>query len=292
MREIKICGHFREIKDSMRRINIIKENAYFISIYIFLDSVLQFNAMDESEMRRFPEIKKDTNEIISHYTRLCDGLYKWINNSDRIEELKYLIQSWLHCETIHINDSYHNVTKNEIEDMQNLHKLWRIFCNYNSFFNFGLVERAVDIMNYEEGKDNLKKYKTLFSNYLKRKVTQCPSGIGMKGNNYIVIVVKLDKAFSDCRMEHLQLLGEEICRVLQVKGAKIQLDGVTKGSICVTFHLHKSAVPHRFYLNDSQVKVLQDFQCLTAKILKIQCGYVQYIVNEENGMFKSYIHSG
>ena len=59
------------------------------------------------------------------------------------------------------------------------------FSNYNSFFNFGLVKRVVDIMDYEERKDNLKNYKTLFSKYLKRKVTQCPSGIGMKGNNQL-----------------------------------------------------------------------------------------------------------
>ena len=243
-------------------------------------------------MCRFPEIKKDTNQIISQYSRICDGLYKWIrSNNDRIEELKYLIQSWLHCETINVNDSYQNVTKDEIEDMQSLHILWRIFSNYNSFFNFGLVERAIEIMDYEEGKEKLEKYKILFSNYLKRKVTHCPSEIGMKGNNNIVIVVKLDKAFSDCRMEHLQLLGEEICRVLQVKVEKIQLEGVTKGSICVTLHLLKSAVPHGFYLNDSQLRVLKDFQCLTAKILNIQCGCVHYIVNEVKGMFSSYMNS-
>ena len=258
---------------------------------IVLDSVLQFCAMDETEMCRFPEIKKDTNEIISHYSKICDGLYKWIKSNNCIEDLKYLIQSWLHCETINLNDSYQNVTKDDIEDMQNLHKLWRIFSNYNSFFNFKLVERAVDIMDYEDGKDNLEEYKILFSNYLKRKVTQCPSGIGMKGENHIVIVVKLDKAFSNCRMEHLQMLGEEICRVLQVKVAKIQLEGVTKGSICVTFHLHKSALPHGFYLMDSQIKVLKEFQCLTAKILNIQCGCVQYIVNEGKGMFKHHTHS-
>ena len=243
-------------------------------------------------MHRFPEIKKDTNEIISHYSKICDGLYKWIkSNKDHIEELRYLIQSWLHCETINLNDSYQNVTKDEIEDIQNLHKLWQIFSNYNSFFNFKLVERAVGIMDYEDGKDNLEEYKILFSNYLKRKVTHCPSGIGMKGDNHIVIVVKLDKAFSSCRMEHLQLLGEEICRELQVKVEKIQLEGVTKGSICVTFPLLKTALPHGIYLMDSQINFLKNFQCLTAKILNIQCGCVQYIVNEEKGTFKSYTHS-
>ena len=106
-------------------------------------------------MHRFPEIKKDTNEIISQYSRICDGLYKWIKSNNCIEDLKYSIQSWLHCETINLNDSYQNVTKDDIEDMQNLHKLWRIFSNCNSFFNFKLVESALDIMDYEEGKDNL-----------------------------------------------------------------------------------------------------------------------------------------
>ena len=250
-----------------------------------LGAVIQFYAMDENEMRRYPEVKKDTNEIISHYSRICDGLYKWIkSNNNFIEDLKYLIQSWLRCETININDSFQNVSKDDIEDLQSLHKLWRIFSNYHSFFNFGLMERAVDIMDYKEGKDNMKKYKDIFSNYLKRKVTQCPSSIGMKGNDHKVIIVKLDNAFSDCRIEHLQLLGEEICRVLGVKVEKIHLEGVIKGSFCVTFHLLKSAMPHSFYLVDNQREILKVFRCLTARILNIKCGSVKYIINEEAGM--------
>ena len=246
-----------------------------------LGAVIQFYAMDENEMRWYPEVKADTNEIISHYFRICDGLYKWIrSNNNHIEELKDVIQRWLDIGIIKIQDS--NVAKTDIDDMQSLHEVWRTFSNYHSFFNFGIVEQAIDIMDYKEGKDNIENYKTVFSNYLKRKVTQCPSSIGMKGNNHKVIKVKLDNAFSGCRMEHLQLLGKEICRVLGVK-EKIQVEGVIKGSYYVTFHLLKSVVPHGFYLVDSQLETLKDFRCLTAKILSIECGSVKYIVNEETG---------
>ena len=253
----------------------------FQSITMSLGAVVQFYAMDETEMRRYPEVKADTNEIISHFSRICAGLYKWIrSNNDRIEELKDVIQRWLDIDTIKIQDS--NVAKTDIDDMQSLHEVWRTFSNYHSFFNFGIVEQAIDITDYKEGKDNMKKYKTVFSNYLKRKVTQCPSRIGMKGNNHKVIIVKLDNAFSGCRMEHLQLLGKEICRVLGMK-EKIQVEGVIKGSYCVTFHLYKSAVPHGFYLVESQLEILKDFRCLMAKILNIECGSMMYIVNEETG---------
>ena len=246
-----------------------------------LGAVVQFYAMDETEMRRYPEIMADTNEIISHYSTICGGLYKWIkSNNDRIKELKDVIRRWLDINTIKTQDS--NVAKADIDGMQSIHEVWRTFSNYHSFFNFGIVEQAIDITDYEEGKDNMKNYKTVFSNYLKRKVTQCPSSIGMKGNNHKVIIVKLDKAFSDCRMEHLQLLGRKICGVLEVK-ENIQVEGVIKGSYCVTFHLFKSAVPRGFYLMDNQLETLKDFRCLTAKILSIECGSVKYIVNEETG---------
>ena len=62
--------------------------------------------MDELERRRFPEIKKETNEIISQYSKICDGLYKWMKCNDSIDDMKYLIESWLRYETIHENDSY------------------------------------------------------------------------------------------------------------------------------------------------------------------------------------------
>ena len=254
-------------------------------VYWSLDfNIIQFFAMDESEMCRFPEIKKDTNEIISQYARICDGLYKWIKSKrDSVEDLKYLIQSWLHLETINMHDSNRSVTQDEIESMESVHKLWRVFSSYNSFFNFELVERAINIMDYEEGKESLGKYKSLFNNYLKRKVNQCPSNIGMKGNNHMVIVVKLDKAFSDCRMEHLLQLGKDIGKVVHVTVDKIQLDGVTKGSVCVIFHLLKHAVPQGFFLMDDDIIILKNVQYQTAKILSIRCGNLYYRVNSEKG---------
>ena len=56
----------------------------------------------------------------------------------------------------------------------------------------------MDIVNYEIGKDRMKLYKQEFNCYLKRRVTQCPSGIGMKGEDHVTLLVELD-TFTDCR---------------------------------------------------------------------------------------------
>ena len=245
---------------------------------------LQFWAMDQTEMDCFPEVKKDTNEVIFHFTKLCDSLYKFIKSDDElVEDLRYLIQSWIHCGTIDKNDPYQKITKAAIENIQSYRKLWQIFSSYCSFFNFRLVERAINIMNFEEGTEKLQEYKSVFCTYLKRRVTQCPSGIGMKGEDHVTVIVKLDEAFADCRIEHLQLLAEDIGKALQVKVEKIQLDGVRKGSICVTFHIHNSAIAHGFFILDHQIKAFKNLRYSAAKIRTIKCGSVQYLINEGLG---------
>ncbi len=122
-------------------------------------------------------------------------------------------------------------------------------------------------------------YKTKFADYIKRRVTQCPSNIGMKGKDHIELFVKLDKPYANCRMEHLKKLGEDICKILKSEPEKLQLQGVENGCICVTFHLHKSAVPDGFSLTRQQIQQLSSLRYDTAKLLKLVCGREHYPIN-------------
>ena len=160
-------------------------------------------------------------------------------------------------------------------------ELWDIFSSYFSFFNFKLVEQAIDIMNYEAEEVKMKSYKQEFNCYLKKKVTHCPSGIGMKGENHVILLVELDDAFADCRIEHLLQLGDDICRIMNFKADKLQIEGVNKGCICVAFHLHKSEIPQGVILLYQQIELLQKLTYMSAKVMKVKCNGVYYLINEE-----------
>ena len=243
--------------------------------------ILTFHALDGKDIQHKYELKKDTNKMISLFTDITDGLYKFITNQKIMKKFKNIIQSWIHCKTIEEDDPYKDVTKKMIKAVNDDDELWDIFSSYFSFFNFKLVERAIDIMNYEFGKVRMKSYKQDFMCYLKRRVTQCPSDIGMKGQDHVTLLVELDDAFADCRIEHLLQLGDDICSIMNFKADKLQIDGVNKGCICVAFHLHKSEIPQGFFLLYQQIELLQKLRYMAAKILKVKCNGVCYLIKEE-----------
>ena len=219
--------------------------------------------------------------MIILFTDITNGLYKFITNQNALKKFKNLIQSWIKYRTIEDDDPNKDVTKKTIRGINDNDELWDIFSSYFSFFNFKLVEQAIDIMNYEAGEAKMKSYKQEFNWYLKRRVTQCPSGIGMKGEDHVTLFVELDDAFADCRIEHLLQLGDDICNIMDFKADKLQIEGVNKGCICVAFHLHKSEIPQGFFLLCQQVELLQKLEYMAAKIMKVKCNGVCYYINEE-----------
>ncbi len=225
------------------------------------------------------ELQKDTIKIIDEFSQIRDGLHKHIkSNTEAIDDLRWTLKDWLHCGTIEKNDRFQNVTRDALEDF-NFSRLWCIFSSYCSFFNFRLLERVISNTDYERGMLMIDKYKTKFADYVKRRLTQCPSNIGMKGKDHIELFVKLDKPYANCRMEHLKKLGEDICEILKAEPEKLQLEGVQNGCICVTFHLHKSAIPDGFSLTRQQIQQLISLRYDTAKILKLVCGREHYPIN-------------
>lgn len=243
--------------------------------------IVCFRALDGNDVNDKAELQKETNKVISVFAEICDGLYKFVkSNRGNAEELRWIIQSWIHCGTIEKNDRFQDLSKDALEDIEDTRKLWRIFSSFSSFFNFKLVERAINVLDFEKGKVMMENYKVIFNDYLKRRVTHCPSNVGMTGSDHIVLLVKLDKAYANCRMEHLKLLGEDISKLIHVDSDKLFLDSVNQGCICVTFHLHDSAVATTFFLTEKQVDNLKCLRYGDARILNIQCENVLYIIGE------------
>ncbi len=241
---------------------------------------LFYRALDDDDVC-LPKLQSDTMEIIEEFTKIRDGFYEYSKyKPGAINELRWILKDWIYCGTIEENDRFQNITKDSLEDVDDFVKLWSIFSSYCSFFNFGLLERAISVISYQEGKSKITEYKVKFADYIKKRVvTQCPSNLGMKGTDHIELFFKLDKPYAKCRMAHLMKLAKDICVILNAEKEKLQLEGVQNGCICVTFHLHKSAVPNGFFLTRQQIQHLSRLRYEGAKILKLIYKQEHYLIN-------------
>ncbi len=225
-----------------------------------------------------PEFKVETYNLNKEYCDILDELYQFIRNNDGVvDDLRSVVQEWLPCGTVWKNDRFHKINKDNLEDLD-LRKLWTIFSSYSSFFNFELLERVIRRIGFEKGKCMMECYRDRFASYIKNRVTKCPSGIGMKGENHVKLLVKLDEYFENCNMDKLKLLGQDICRIIKADPEKLQVEKVEMGCVCITFHLHMSAIPDGFWLTEDEITQFQSLQYMNAKILKLQCGDVDFII--------------
>ena len=131
----------------------IHYNIATAALYLYLDvCILTFQALDGRDIQHKYELKRETNKIILLFTDITNGLYKFVTNQKALKKFKNLIQSWVNYRTtIEKDDSYKDVTKKVVRAINDNDELWDIFSSYFSFFNFKVVEQAIDIMNYEAG---------------------------------------------------------------------------------------------------------------------------------------------
>ena len=224
-------------------------------------------------MQREAELKSDSNEMICKFNKIRTGLHSFIvDTAVNINNLKWILQDFKHCGTIRKTSNSEDVTENYM----NVSELFTVISNYSSFFNYNLVEDIIKILKYEEGKILMEKYKQDFADYVKRRVTDCPSGIGMKGTKHVCIQVQLDESFADCRLEHILTLGKDICKILGIKFYKLQVEGAKPGSVCIVFHLVAEDV---FPLSEKQLHEFETLRYMKAKILSISCGSYIYEIH-------------
>ena len=70
--------------------------------------------------------------------------------------------------------------------------------------------------------------------------TAVHQGLGLNteaglGTEAAEIVVKLDDAYKDCRLTHLETLRKDLCQIFRIPLEVFPLEGVQPGSVCVIF---------------------------------------------------------
>ena len=127
-------------------------------------------------------------------------------------------------------------------------------------------------------------YKEEFADYLKQiTVLETPFNLGICSKEKVVFAVRLDEGFRNCRAYYLEVLKEDLSRILNIKEELILIDCVRPGSIWVVFHL---PVSFQKYLMDQHLKQFKDINYDGMKILQIQHEERTYIIHKE-GMYLS-----
>ena len=247
---------------------------------------------DKRDVKTKAELKKDSNKMVTKFFKVCKSLRHFIlTNSVNNEDLKWVLQHYISCETIKETDCHRSITSDDIENEHDIAKLMGYITSFSSFFNFKLVEEVIDVVGYEEGKQMIEQYKKDFTNYLKKRVVECPRGIGRNRDDQVHFLVQLDNSFKDCRMSHLITLRDDICEILQIEKHCLLLDRVEPGSVWVVFNLFKLLVQYIFPFKNNQIVNLSKLYYLKAKILKIRCeGYSYGIWKLNDGKFITLSH--
>ena len=243
---------------------------------------LQFDLKNEFDLA---QLKHESNQMIKDFDKLCQCFSNYVKTS-RIDlgPLKPVFKRYIKHGTIYEDDD-NDLSFIDVKHMDTVTQIMDAVTSYSSFFNFSLLESAINEIDFNEGKLLMQKYKKKFAEYARRRVIECPAGIGMKGENHTSLKVVLDKAYSKCKIEHLRTLQADIGVILEIDPQHLQVEGVEPGSICVIFHILLSLKTNVFPLTDRQIESMKPLQYMGARIQKIMCDqYVYEIGKQQQGM--------
>ena len=235
-----------------------------------------FPLLNVEENDALAEMKKESNKMIAKFYRIHRRLRRYLENSDSsyINEVKFVLQNFLRCETINEGDCNRDLTSDAIENQQNTTKLMGYVSSFSSFFNFELVEEVIESVGFHDGQVMMEEYKREFKEYIKGRVTECPPRFSGKGNDSVHFSVQLDSTFKDCRKAHLATLKDNICEILNIDKKFLRWEGIEYGSVWVIFSIPKKFVPHIFPISDEKVRLVGNLQYQNSKILIVKCeGY-------------------
>jgi len=236
--------------------------------YVNLEPALQKN------LNKADEFASDSVEMIDKFNDMVRKFIKYLETSkDLSEKVKLFLSLYSKRGSIYKGGKNYSDVKNTTI----IYDIMEIFRHYSSFFNFELVEKAMDIVNYTNGITSMEKYKKDFKKYVQcRAIDFLPSGVGMKGNNHASVIIWLDDAYSDCELKFICRLKKDFSAILNIDPEHLQFHGVYTGSISVVFHILMVLKTKKFPLQEDQIESLKRMSYFKGQVLKIECDEYHY----------------
>ena len=208
-----------------------------------------------------------------------------ISKNVPVSKLKIFLRGLGRRSTIFKDETDQPTISKDLMKAQNIDDMMLIIQRYCSFFNFSLIETMVD--KFEQlyvFKLRLEEYKEAFAKYAEHKlVFGCPSGIGLNTEvaEAAEIFVKLDEAYKDCRLTHLETLHKDLCQIFRIPIEIFPLDRVQPGSVCVVFQAPEFMKKEIFPLSEKQIIALRELNYDNIQIYSVVCSEYSYDIREK-----------
>ncbi len=134
------------------------------------------------------------------------------------------------------------------------------------------IEHIIDCLGTDEDKQRMLSYKKAFSQYIKRRVYECPTEFGSLNDDDCTIVVKLDKSYDDCTADQLIILENKLCDIFNIsQHGVLRLCTVEQGCYELTFQAPSFVQGVIFPLSQQQEAALKDL-----KVIWLLCGEYEF----------------
>ena len=233
------------------------------------------------------KLEQHSQEMITTFNDLMFDLQEcMISKNVPVSKLKTFLRGLHRLSTIDVTDQL-TISKN-LMNAQTIDDMMLIIWSYCSFFNFSLIETMVNKFKQLHGfKPRLEEYKEAFAKYAEHKLVYCcPSGIGLNteaglGTEAAEIFVKLDDAYKDCRLTHLETLRKDLCQIFRIPLEIFPLEGVQPGSVCVVFQMPEFMKEKIFPLSKKQILALRELNYDNIQIYSVVCSKYSYDIREK-----------
>ena len=205
-----------------------------------------------------------------------------------IKKLKFVLKDVIRQPTICADDktaTYENII--ETNDIFDIMLVIRCHC---TFFNFTLLENLIMLVQYSAGELMMKEYKKDFCEYAKAiVVSEIPHGIGMDREDCDYFGVKLTESFKSCEAMYIEILKNDLCKILKIKEECLYIANTNDGCICIVFQVTIS-ITNAFPLTEESIKALSSLAYENAKILRVGYDGKVYDINTDYYEGKNIIH--
>ena len=167
---------------------------------------------------------------------------------------------------------------NDLGKAENISEVFMGLKDYMSFFNYHLIEHIINVLGTEEDKTELKKYKTNFHQYAKRRVYECPPQFGPVSKvGHADIFVKVDSRYENYTLAEIEDFSQELSDLLGVSSRGVlRLCWVQKGCFQLTFQVPSFVKKKIFPLSREQERALA-----AEGVIRLTCGEYQFLEDSD-----------
>ena len=261
----------------------------FIPALTYPGLQLKDNFSKEQSEKYEVKLEQHSQEMITTFNDLMYDFYEcMISKKVPFGKLKIFLRGLGQRSTIYKDETDQPTISKNLMKAQTIDDMMLIIQSYCSFFNFSLIETMVDRFEQFHGfKPKLEEYKEAFAKYAEHKLVYCcPSGIGLNteaglGTEAAEIFVKLDDAYKDCRLTHLETLRKDLCQIFRIPLEIFPLDRVQPGSVCVIFQVPEFMKKEIFPLSEKQILALRELNYDKIQIYSVMCSEYSYDIREK-----------